>query len=150
MANTYTQLYIQIVFAVKGRENLISKQHKEELQKYMTGIVQQRKCKLLAIHCMPDHCHVLIGLRPDIALSDLVRDMKASSSKFIKEKKWLKGAFQWQEGFGAFSYSQSQLPDVINYVLNQEEHHKELSFKEEYQAFLQKFQVDYDEKYIFN
>lgn len=150
MANTYTQLYIQIVFAVKGRENLISKQHKEELQKYMTGIVQQRKCKLLAIHCMPDHCHVLIGLRPDIAFSDLVRDMKASSSKFIKEKKWLKGAFQWQEGFGAFSYSQSQLPDVINYVLNQEEHHKELSFKEEYQAFLQKFQVDYDEKYIFN
>lgn len=150
MANTYTQLYIQIVFAVKGRENLISKQHKEELQKYMTGIVQQRKCKLLAIHCMPDHCHVLIGLRPDIALSDLVRDMKASSSKFIKEKKWLKGAFQWQEGFGAFSYSQSQLPDVINYVLNQEEHHKKLSFKKEYQAFLQKFQVDYDEKYIFN
>lgn len=150
MANTYTQLYIQIVFAVKGRENLIDRQHKEELQKYMTGIVQQRKCKLLAIHCMPDHCHVLIGLRPDVALSDLVRDVKASSSKFIKEKKWLRGAFQWQEGFGAFSYSQSQLPDVINYVLNQEEHHKKLSFKEEYLAFLQKFQVDYDEKYLFS
>lgn len=150
MANTYTQLYIQIVFAVKGRESLIARQHKEELQKYMTGIVQQRKCKLLAIHCMPDHCHVLIGLRPDVALSDLVRDMKASPSKFIKEKKWVKGVFQWQEGFGAFSYSQSQLPDVINYVLNQEEHHKKLTFKEEYLAFLQKFQVDYDEKYLFN
>lgn len=150
MANTYTQLYIQIVFAVKGRENLIARENKEELQKYMTGIIQQRKCKLLAIHCMPDHCHILTGLRPDVALSDLVRDIKSSSSKFIKEKKWVKGAFQWQEGFGAFSYSQSQLPDVINYVLKQEEHYKKLSFKEEYLAFLQKFQVAYDEKYLFN
>ena len=150
MANTYTQLYIQIVFAVKGRENLISKEHTEELQKYITGIIQQRNCKLIAIYSMPDHSHILIGMRPDTALSDLVRDMKASSSKFIKEKNWVKGRFEWQEGFGAFSYAHSQLQDVIQYILNQEEHHKKRSFKEEYIAFLEKFEVEYNEKYLFS
>ncbi|RDV15446.1 IS200/IS605 family transposase [Pontibacter diazotrophicus] len=150
MANTYTQLYIQIVFAVKGRENLISKEHKEELQKYITGIVQQRNCKLIAIHCMPDHCHILVGLRPDIPLSDLVRDIKANSSKFIKDKEWVRGNFEWQEGFGAFSYAHSQLQDVIQYILNQEEHHKKRTFKEEYLAFLEKFEVEYNEKYLFS
>jgi putative transposase len=149
MANTYTQLYVQVVFAVKGRENLISRSNKEELQKFITGIVQQRNNKLITIHCMPDHCHLLVGLKPDVALSDLVRDVKASSSKFINEQKWVKGKFQWQEGFGAFSYAQSQLQDVINYILNQEEHHKKKSFKEEYLEFLNKFQVDYEEKYTF-
>jgi putative transposase len=149
MANTYTQLYVQVVFAVKGRENLISRSNKEELQKFITGIVQQRNNKLITIHCMPDHCHLLVGLKPDVALSDLVRDVKASSSKFINEQKWVKGKFQWQEGFGAFSYAQSQLQAVINYILNQEEHHKKKSFKEEYLEFLNKFQVDYEEKYTF-
>jgi len=150
MANTYTQLYIQIVFAVKGRENQIEKEHREELQMYITGIIQQRNCKVLAIFCMPDHCHVLIGIRPDIALSDLVRDVKASSSKFINEKLWLKGKFQWQEGFGAFSYAQSQVHDVVQYILNQEVHHKKRTFKAEYVELLRRFDVDYDEKYLFN
>lgn len=150
MANTYTQLYVQVVFAVKGRENSIIREHKEELQKYITGIVQQRNCKMLAIHCMPDHCHILVGIRPDITLSDLVRDIKASSSKFINEKLWLKNKFQWQEGFGAFSYAQSQVHDVVQYILNQEEHHKKRTFREEYVEFLKRFDVAYDEKYLFS
>lgn len=150
MANTYTQLYIQIVFAVKGRESLVSREHREELQKYITGIIQQQNCKLLAIYCIPDHTHVLVGLKPDTALSDLVRDIKANSSKFIKEKHWVRGKFEWQEDFGAFSYAHSQLQDVIQYILNQEEHHKKRTFREECLAFLEKFEVDYNEKYLFS
>ncbi|PRY04674.1 transposase IS200 family protein [Pontibacter ummariensis] len=115
----------------------------------MAGIVQQKGCKLLAIYYMPDHCHILIGLKPDIALSDLIRDVKANSTKFIKEKSWTKGSFQWQEGFGAFSYAQSQLAEVRRYIQNQEEHHRQRSFQEEYLAFLQKYEVDYDERYLF-
>jgi REP element-mobilizing transposase RayT len=124
MPNTYTQIYIQIVFAVKGRENLISKSHREELHKYITGIVQKREQKMLSIFCMPDHTHLLVGLKPLIAISDLTRDIKAGSSNFINDKKWVKGKFNWQEGFGAFSYSRSQIDTVIKYILNQEEHHK--------------------------
>ena len=131
MANTFTQLYIQIVFAVQGRQSLIPKRHKDELDKYITGIVQkeERGHKLLAINGMPDHVHLLVGLNPKQALSDLVRDVKASSSGFIKEKRWLQGRFSWQEGFGAFSYSRSHLDKVVKYVLNQrniieEEHSK--------------------------
>jgi REP element-mobilizing transposase RayT len=124
MPNTYTQIYIQIVFAVKGRENLISKSHREELHKYITGIVQKREQKMLSIFCMPDHTHLLVGLKPSIAISDLTRDIKAGSSNFINDKKWVKGKFNWQEGFGAFSYSRSQIDTVIKYIFNQEEHHK--------------------------
>ncbi len=129
MSNTYTQLYIQIVFAVKGRLNLISKNHKEELQKYITGIVTKREQKMLAIFCMPDHTHILVGMKPAIAISDLVRDIKACSSNFVNEQGWIKGKFNWQEGFGAFSYSKSQINNIINYILNQEEHHRTKSFK---------------------
>jgi len=114
MANTYTQIYIQIVFAVKGRQNLIKKNHKDELYKYITGIVRNKNQKLISINGMSDHIHILIGLKPDIALSDLVRDIKANSSKFINKKNWSMGKFNWQEGFGAFSYSRSQLNRVIN------------------------------------
>ncbi|MBK5285388.1 MAG: IS200/IS605 family transposase [Bacteroidia bacterium] len=149
MPNTYSQIYIQIVFAVKGRENLISKNHREELHKYITGIVNHREQKMLAVFCMPDHTHLLVGMTPSIAISDLVRDIKAVSSKFINEKKWMKGKFNWQEGFGAFSYSRSQINDVIQYILNQEAHHKKKTFKEEYLDFLRKFEIKYDEQYLF-
>ncbi|MTI29054.1 IS200/IS605 family transposase [Fulvivirga kasyanovii] len=149
MPNTYTQIYIHIVFAVEGRARLIPKAHKEELHKFISGIISKRGQKLLAIHCMPDHTHILVGLKPTIALSDLVRDIKAGSSSFISAKNWVKGKFQWQTGFGAFSYAHSQLGVVINYINNQEERHKRTSFKEEYVSFLNKFNVDYNEKYLF-
>lgn len=150
MANTYTQIYIHIVFAVAGRQNLIDSAHNEQFQKYVTGIVSAQQHKLIAINNMPDHVHVLIGLRPNLALSDLVRDIKANSSRFIKEKRWVMGRFAWQEGFGAFSHSQSQLDTVIRYIKNQQKHHARKSFREEYVEMLEKFGVLYDHKYIFS
>ena len=149
MANTYTQLYIHIVFTVWGRLNLIPKKHKEELHKYITGIIQKRKHKLLAINSMPDHVHIFIGYQPSQSLPDLVRDIKANSSKFINEKKWIPGKFAWQSGYGAFSYSKSHIKNVISYINNQELHHNKSSFKEEYLRLLNKFEVEYDEKYLF-
>jgi len=149
MANTYSQIYIHIVFSVKGRQNLILKSFREELHKYITGIVQNRDQKMLAVYCMPDHTHILIGLRPSISISDLVRDIKAGSSKFINDKKMVRGKFNWQEGFGVFSYSRSQVNNVIRYILKQEEHHKKKTFKEEYIDLLKKFEIEYDEKYLF-
>ena len=149
MANTCTQIYVHVVFAVEGRQNLINPEHNEELQKYITGIVSGQRQKMVAINNMPDHVHLLIGLQPDCALSDLVRSIKASSSKFINEKRWVKGRFSWQEGFGAFSYSRSQLGTVIRYIENQPKHHATKSFREEYVEFLEKSKVDYDKRYIF-
>ena len=149
MPNTYSQIFIQIVFAVKGRENLISKIHREELHKYITGIVQNRGQKMLSIFCMPDHVHLLVGIKPSITISDLVRDIKAGSSNFINQQHWVQCKFNWQEGFGAFSYSKSQIDTVIKYILSQEEHHKKTTFKEEYFDFLEKFEIDYNEKYVF-
>jgi len=150
MPNTYSQIYIQIVFAVKGRQNLIPNQNREELHKYITGIVQNREQKMLQIFCMPDHTHLLVGLKPSIAISDLVRDVKAGSSKFISDNHWVKDKFNWQEGFGAFSYSRSQIDRVIHYIINQEKHHKKRTFREEYIDFLKKFEIEYDEKYLFD
>lgn len=149
MANTYSKVYIQVVFAVKGRQNLIRAEIREELHKYITGIITNRDQKLLSIFCMPDHTHLLIGLKPSISISDLVRDIKAGSSKFINDKKLIKGKFSWQEGFGVFSYSRSQIDTVIKYIQNQEKHHNKKSFKEEYLEFLKKFKIEYDEKYLF-
>ncbi len=149
MPNTYTQIYIQIVFAVQDRQNLIQQNHREEIHKFITGIVSKRGQKMLSIFCMPDHTHLLIGIKPSIAISDLVRDVKAGSSKFINDHGWIKGKFQWQEGFGAFSYSKSQIVEVVKYIMNQEEHHRRRSFKEEYLALLQKFEIEYDERYLF-
>jgi REP element-mobilizing transposase RayT len=149
MPNTYTQIYIQIVFAVKGRQNLIPNIHKDELYKYITGIVRNKGQKLIVINGMPDHVHILAGLKPDVALSDLVRDIKANSSKFINDKKWFRGRFSWQEGFGAFSYSQSQLDSVVTYIKNQEKHHSKTTFKDEYKKLLERFNVEYDIKYLF-
>jgi len=149
MPNTYTQLYVQIVFTVKGRANLISSNNREELHKFITGIVSNRNQKMLAIYAMPDHVHILIVLKANISISDLVRDIKAGSSKFINDSKWINGKFNWQEGFGAFSYSKSHLDNVVKYILNQEERHKNRSFKEEYLEFLQKYDIKYDSNYLF-
>ena len=149
MANTYTQIYIHVVFAVEGRQNLIQPEHNDELQKYITGIVSGQNQKLIAVNNMPDHLHLLVGLKPDIALSDLMRDVKASSSKFINERCWVMGRFSWREGFGAFSCSRSQLGAVIRYIENQQKHHAKQSFGEEYIQLLEKFNVDYDRRYIF-
>jgi len=149
MANTYTQIYIQVVFAVQGRQNLIRPGRKEELQKYLTGIVTRQGQKLIAINCMPDHTHVLIGLKPNLALSDLVGDLKTGSTNHINENHWVPGRFSWQEGFGAFSYSQSQLGEVVRYVQNQEKHHARKGFREEYLAFLKKYEIAFQEKYLF-
>jgi REP element-mobilizing transposase RayT len=150
MADTYTKIYVHVIFTVQGRQNLISKQHKDELYKYITGIIQNKKQKVIAINGMPDHIHILIGIKPDIALSDLVRDVKANASSFINEKRWIMGKFNWQEGFGAFSYSHSQLDSVANYIRNQEKHHSRKTFREEYLELLKKFDVDYDPKYMFD
>ncbi|MEZ0180698.1 IS200/IS605 family transposase [Flavobacterium oncorhynchi] len=150
MANTYSQLYIHIVFAVKGRQNLISKNKKNEIYKYITGIITHQKQKLIAINGMPDHIHILVGIKPNISISDLVRDIKSSSSKFINEQKWINGKFEWQTGFGAFSYGHSQLTTVIKYIENQEEHHKTKTFKEEYIAFLKLFNIDFKNEFIFD
>jgi len=150
MANTYTQIYLQIVFVVKGRQNLISENNREELQKFITGIVENRGQKLIAIFCMPDHTHVLVGFKPSLSISDLVRDIKAGSSKFINEQNWIQGKFNWQEGFGAFSYGKWDLDNVVKYILNQKEHHTKKRFKEEYLELLKDFDVSYDEKYLFD
>ncbi len=150
MANTYTKIYIHVVFAVEGRQSLIRKERKEELHKYITGIIQSKGQKVIAINSMPDHVHILIGIKPNANLSDLVRDVKANSSKFINGKNWVMGRFSWQEGFGAFSYSHSQLNTVASYIKNQEEHHSRKPFKDEYLEMLRKFDVEYDTKYLFS
>mgnify|MGYP000869512629 CR=1 FL=1 len=143
MPGTFSQIYIQVVFAVKGRESLIDTSWEEELYKYIAGIVRNKEQKLIAINGMPDHIHILIGLRPSCCLSDLVREIKKSSNDFIKEKKFTKHKFQWQEGYGAFSYSHSALNNVVAYIENQKEHHKKQSFRAEYLEFLKKFEVEF-------
>jgi len=150
MADTYTQIYIQVVFAVKGREELIHHSWEEQLYKYITGIVQNKEQKMLAINGIPDHIHFLIGMKPTCCLSDLVREIKKSSNDFIKDNKLSKFKFSWQEGYGAFSYSHSQLDNVIAYILNQKQHHKEKTFKEEYIEFLTKFNIDFKNEYLFD
>ncbi len=149
MANTYHQIHIQGIFAVKKRTGLIQRGWKDELYKYITGIVQKHDHKMLAINGMPDHLHIFFGMRPTQSLSDLMQDVKGSSSKWINEKKFIRERFEWQEGFGAFSYSKSQASKVIAYVQNQEAHHRKITFLDEYKTFLKKFEVEYDERYIF-
>ena len=149
MPNTFTQLYVQCVFSVKGRQSLIRNDWKEELHKYITGLVQHRGHKLIAINCMPDHTHIFIGMKPDQSLSDLVRDIKAISSKFINEQRWVYGKFSWQEGYGAFSYSHSQLDAVVRYIRDQEKHHHRRTFQEEYLELLKKFNIEFKDEYVF-
>lgn len=150
MANTYTQIYIQVVFAVQDRQSLIPPEHKEKLHKYITGIVTNQGQKMLQINGVADHIHLLIGLKPNIALSDLVRDIKAGSSKFINENQWVRGRFNWQEGFGAFSYGHSQLDQIIHYIQNQDRHHQANSFMNEYLTLLRKFDIAFENKYVFD
>jgi putative transposase len=148
MANTYTQIHIQVVFAVQNRESLIQKNWKDELYKYITAIIQNHDHKVLQINGMPDHVHILIGMRPNQSLSDLIKLVKQDSSKWINNKGFINGKFSWQSGYGAFSYSKVQLPRVVKYFQNQEEHHKTRSFREEYLALLRTHEVDYEEHYI--
>jgi len=149
MANTFSQIYIHLVFAVKGRQSLIFPDRKEELHKYITGIVRSQGQKLISIHCMRDHAHILIGLKPGKCLSDLVREIKTGSANNINENRWLQEHFSWQEGFGAFSCAHSDLGNVIRYIESQEEHHKKWSFREEFLACLKEFGMAYDERYLF-
>lgn len=150
MANTYSQLHVQLIFVVDGRQNLIAENNRESVEKYICGIISANKCKPLAIYTNPDHTHVLLGLNPSISVADLARNIKANSSRFINEKGWMRGKFNWQKGYGAFSYSKSQIDSVIKYILRQPEHHKRLTFKEEYLKMLQKAEITYDEKYLFD
>lgn len=149
MAGTYSQIYIQIVFAVRGRQNLLHKEWRQDVFKYMAGIIKNKGHKPIIINGVEDHVHVFIGLKPAMALSDLVRDVKNNSSNFINDHRWVKGKFCWQEGYGAFSYSHSQISYVYQYVLNQEEHHSKQVFKDEYLDLLKKFEIEYDGRYVF-
>ena len=149
MANTYTQIYVQIVFAVKYRHRLIQKSWKDELHKYICGIINRKTQKVYAIGGVEDHIHILVSLKPDISISELVRDIKASSSKWVNQKGFVRGQFQWQEGYGAFSYQDTSLDNVIRYINNQEEHHHKKKFKDEYIELMQQYNIEYDEKYLF-
>ncbi len=149
MPNTFTQIHLQFVFAVKGRQNLLKELVRERLEKYITGIVQKYGHKLLSIYCMPDHTHLFVGFRPTQTVADFMREVKASSSEFINSEKLIAGRFNWQEGYGAFSYSKSHVQNVIDYVLHQPEHHRKKTFKEEYMEFLKRFEIPYEEKYLF-
>jgi len=149
MANTFSQIYIQIVFAVSNRQSLIESEFKEELYKYMTGIIRNQGHKLISINGMPDHVHILIGLRPAMALAELVREIKADSTNFINRRKLVHGRFSWHEGYGAFSYGHSQLDTIIRYIQNQEKHHQRRSFKDEYLTLLRKFDIGFEDKYLF-
>ena len=146
--STYSQIYIQVVFSVKARDHAIKPEWEEELYRYISGTINKKGQKLLAINGMPDHIHILINMQPNCCLSDLVREIKKSSNIFIKEKGWIKENFEWQEGFGAFSYSQSALENVISYIQKQKDHHKKTTFKEEYTKFLEKFNIDHNNKYL--
>ena len=150
MANTFSQIYLQFVFAVKHRQSLIAREYKEELHKYVTGLVQNRKAKMLAVHCMPDHIHLFVGFKPVVLISDFVKEIKVESNEFINNKNWIKGKFSWQEGYGAFSYSHSHIDAVVKYVLNQEKHHQKKTFKQEYHQLLEKFEIPFEEKYLFD
>jgi len=150
MAGTYSQIYIQVVFAVKGRQNLLQKPWRDKVFKYMSGIIKEKKQKPIIINGVSNHVHLFIGLKPAMALSDLIRDVKNNTSNFINDQKFIRGKFSWQEGFGSFSYAQSQIGQVYQYILNQEKHHLQKSFKEEYLEFLQKFEIEYDEKFLFD
>ena len=149
MANTYTQLYTQFVFTVKGRENLIKESLRDELEKVICGIVSNHKCKTYAIYCNSDHTHLFVGMHPTIAPSKLMEQVKSGSSKWLNEKKYICGTFSWQDGYAAFTYSKSHIDNVVKYILNQPEHHKKHSFKDEYLLFLKKFEIEYDAKYLF-
>ncbi|MHB2154796.1 IS200/IS605 family transposase [Calditrichota bacterium GD2] len=150
MADTYSKIYIQVIFAVKGRQNLLQKSWRDEVFKYMTGIIKNKGHKSIIVNGVSDHVHCFIGLKPFMALSDLVRDIKNNSSNFINDRGFVQGKFEWQAGYGAFSYAHSQLDTVYKYILNQEAHHKKKTFREEYYNFLKKFEIEFKDEYLFD
>ena len=150
MPGTFSQIYIQVVFAVKGRNSLINESWETDLYKYISGIITNKDQKLLAVNGMPDHVHILIGMRPSCCLSDLVREIKKASNEFVNRNNLTNTKFSWQEGFGAFSYSHSALDNVIRYIQNQKEHHRKRTFKHEYKDFLDKYQVEHKDEYLFD
>lgn len=149
MVGTYSQIYIQVVFSVKGKENILQKPWRSEVFKYMSGIIKAKHQKPIIVNGVSDHVHLFVGLKPSMSVSDLVRDVKNNSSNFINKNNFVKGRFSWQEGFGSFSYAHSQINRVYQYILDQEKHHMRKSFKEEYLEFLQEFDIEYNEKYLF-
>lgn len=150
MPGTFSQLYIQIVFAVKNRNALIDPNWEKQLFKYLTGIVKMKGQLLISINGVPDHIHFLVRIRPNCRLSDLVREVKKSTTSFVNDQKFSKYKFQWQEGYGSFSYSQSQVKDVVKYIQNQKQHHDTTSFQDEYKEFLKRFEIEFEEQYLFN
>ncbi|WP_339903690.1 IS200/IS605 family transposase [uncultured Cyclobacterium sp.] len=150
MASTFSQIYIQYVFAVKGRVNLLKRPWRDEVFKYISGIIKGKNQKAIIVNGMADHVHAFVGLKPAMPISDLIRDIKNNSTNFINEQKFLKGKFEWQEGYAAFSYSHSQMNHVYQYIANQEEHHRKKTFKEEYFEFLERFEIEYEEQYLFD
>jgi len=150
MPNTYTQIHLHFVFAVQNRLSLIQQGWAERLYQYITGIVQQNNHKMIIINGMPDHLHIVVGMRPTQSVADLLQDIKGGSSKWINDNKLVNGKFQWQEGYGAFSYNKSALPKLIEYVKQQEEHHRKKTFLEEYKEFLHAFEIEYHERYLFH
>ncbi len=149
MPGTFSQIYVQIVFAVFGRENLIGKAWRDELHQYISGIITGKGQKAIIVNGVQDHIHAFVGLKPSMCISDLARDIKNNSANFINKKRFVLGKFSWQEGYGAFSYSRSQVDRVFEYIKNQEEHHRKSTFQEEYKAFLEKFKVEYQDKHLF-
>ncbi|MFN8277474.1 MAG: IS200/IS605 family transposase [Chitinophagales bacterium] len=150
MANTYTQLYIQFVFAVNGRKSLIKESFRNELEQLICGIVKKNQCKPYAIYCNPDHTHLFVGMHPTMAPSKLIEYVKCASSSWLNKTSYLPGKFSWQDGYAAFTYSQSHIHRVVQYILNQRKHHQSQSFRDEYQLFLQKFDVKYDDRFLFD
>ena len=148
MANTFTQIYLHLIFAVQNRASLIQQTWKDELYKYITGIIQNNRHKVIAINGIPNHIHILVGYKPHQLIPDLLQDIKGSSSKWINNKRFVRGKFNLQEGYGAFSYSHSQIDDVVRYIKNQEQHHKKKTFKEEYIKLLERFNIAYNDIYI--
>ena len=149
MANTYTQMYVHLVFSPKNRQALIRKTWRDELEKYITGIVQNYKHKMLAVNAMPDHIHIFIGYNVNHLIPDLVENIKTSSNAWIKKNRLTEYRFDWQKGYGAFSHSRSQLDTVVKYVLNQEEHHNKKTFREEYLEILRKNEIEFKDEYVF-
>ncbi|MFO7789983.1 MAG: IS200/IS605 family transposase [Bacteroidales bacterium] len=149
MANSFTQAYVHYIWTVKGRRNFLIQEYNDELQKYITGLVQNRNCKMLAINNMPDHVHMFVGQHPSYSIAKIAQEIKSVSSKFINEKKWYRYQFNWQSGYGAFTYSHSQVDNVVKYIINQQHHHKKRTFRVEYIEFLKKFGIEYDEEYLF-
>jgi len=150
MANTYTQMIVQLVFAVRNRDCLINSTHRDEIEKYICGIIKNQNCKPLTLYCNPNHIHILLGLHPTKCVADLVREIKTGSAHHVNSNKWVMGQFGWQEGYGSFTYSKRDLDSVSKYILNQEEHHKKKTFKEEYFSFLLDNDIDFNEAYLFD